>query len=183
MKFDPVTVTLKNNVHVLIREAGTNDAERLLDTVKAYVKDSAYLLTTHEEFDITVEKEREWIRSFLDHDNSLLLVAEYKGQIIGNIDLTGGRKNRIKHTSLIGISLLKEWQNIGLGTALFDCAIAWAKHKSPIELLWLQVVGPNSNAIALYAKMGFTESGRQKGYFRLSESRYEDNVTMSLALK
>lgn len=183
MKFDPVTVTLKNNATVLIREAGANDAERLLDTVRAYVNDSEYLLTTTEEFDMTIEKETEWIRSFADHASSLLLIAEFNGQIIGNIDLTGGRKNRIKHTSLIGISLLKEWQNIGLGAALFHCAITWCKDKSPVELLWLQVVGANSTAIGLYTKMGFTESGRQKGYFRLSENRYEDNVTMSLAIK
>lgn len=183
MKFDPFPITLKNNTVVLIREAVPDDAECLLETVKTYVKDSAYLLTTPEEFDLTADKEREWIQSFIEHDNSLLLVAECNGKIIGNIDLTGGRKNRTKHTSLIGISLLKEWQNIGLGTALFNCAIGWARSKSPIELLWLQVVGPNSNAIALYNKMGFTESGRQKGYFRLSENRYEDNVTMSLAIK
>lgn len=183
MKVNPLEIVLKNNTTVSIREATAADAERLLETVKTYVKENEYLLTTYEEFDITVEKEREWIQSFIDDESSLLLVAEHKGRIIGNIDLTGGKRNRIRHTSLIGISLLKEWQNIGLGTALFETAIHWARHNSPVELLWLLVVGANTNAMALYRKMGFIETGRQAGYFRLSETRYEDNVTMTLNIK
>lgn len=183
MKFAPVQYTLKNNKTITIREATPADAASLLKAVHAYVHESEYLLTTPPEFDMTEEKEREWIVSFMEHESSLLLVAEHNSEIVGNIDLTGGRRNRVKHTSLIGIGMLREWRSVGLGTALFECAINWSRHHSPIELLWLQVVGANEHGLALYNKMGFTTCGRQQGYFRLSETRYEDNIIMELNIK
>jgi RimJ/RimL family protein N-acetyltransferase len=183
MKIAPVTVKLKNNKEITIREATPNDAQAFLETIMTCVKESEYLLTTFEEFDMTPEKEREWICSFMEKDNSLLLFAEYQGRIIGNIDLSGGHRKRIGHTALIGMSMLREWQHIGLGTALMQAAIDWAKRPgNPVELLWLMVIGANQNALALYNKMGFKESGRQKNYFRLDEKRYEDNIIMTMQL-
>lgn len=183
MKFQPVQRTLKNNKTVIIRQAIPDDAAILLKAIHAYVHESEYLLTTPAEFDMTEEKEREWIESFMQRESSLLLVAEHGHEIVGSIDLTGGKRNRIKHTSLIGVGMLTQWQGVGLGTALFGCIIDWATHHSPIELLWLEVVGANERAFALYRKMGFIETGRQQRYFRLSENRYEDNVIMSLWLE
>jgi RimJ/RimL family protein N-acetyltransferase len=183
MRFQPVQRTLKNNKTVTIREAEPADAARLLNAIHAYVHESEYLLTTPAEFDMTEEKEREWIESFTQRESSLLVIAEYENQIVGSIDLTGGRRNRIRHTSLIGIGMLAAWQGVGLGTVLFECIIDWARWHSPIELLWLEVVGANEKALALYQKMGFTETGRQQRYFRLTETRYEDNVIMSLWLE
>src|SRR5690606_26348519 len=126
---------------------------------------------------LSIEQEREWIKSFLVFDNSLLLVAEFDGEIIGNIDLTGARRKMMQHTAVIGMGMLSEWRNIGLGSALLHEIICWAKLNPILEIIWLQVYAQNDLGISLYRKMGFIESGIIKNFFKKDEA-YFDNITM-----
>ena len=180
MKFNSSEVILKNKEKVIIDLCREEDAEELIMTVKTYLADSEYTLTGPEEFNPSVEQERIWIRSFLENDNSLLLTARQGGRIIGNIDITG-RKNKITmHTAVIGMGLLKEWRNAGLGTALLNKGIEWAKQNPQLEILWLQVFAQNTPAVRIYEKAGFEVNGIQKRFFKSKENIYFDNVIMSL---
>lgn len=181
-KMNPKEVTLKNGKTVLIRQAEVADAQHLLDCVKKYIPQSEYIPKLEQEIIITVEQEREWINSFLIHNNSLLLVAEYDNQVIGNIDLTGNRRKVMEHTAVIGMGMLKEWRNSGLGTALLDTAIEWARQNPVLELIWLQVYTSNKAALHLYRKMGFEENGIMKSFFKHNND-YFDNLTMTMIVK
>ena len=88
-KFTTEIIELKNNKLVTIRQATIEDAEKLLSCIKTYVPQSDYIPKLENEIKLTIEQEKEWINSFLTNENSLLLVAEYDNEIIGNIDLTG----------------------------------------------------------------------------------------------
>lgn len=177
--FTPITVTLKNQKQVTLRCAKIQDAEKLLKTVKTYIADSAYIPKKVSEITITISQEADWINSFVQKENSLLLVAEYQGELIGNIDLTGHTRMYMQHTAVIGMGMLREWREVGLGTALMQQAIAWAKENPVLELLWLQVYTENVAGIQLYKKMNFTEQGLLKKYFK-HNGTYYDNLTMSL---
>lgn len=180
--FEAVKAELKNGKKVLIREASTDDIENLFSCIRSYIPESDFIPKLPEEITLTPQKEEEWIKSFLQKDNSLLLVAEHEGQIIGNIDLTGSSRKIMEHTAVIGMGMLKEWRNTGLGTQLMQAAIAWAKENPILELLWLQVYTQNSLGVSLYRKMGFTENGIIKDYFK-RDGLYYDNLTMSLMVK
>jgi RimJ/RimL family protein N-acetyltransferase len=182
MKVQPFTSTLKNGKYITIREAEEADAVALLATKKAYFAESDYLLTTPEEFTATVEENRLWIRSFAG-PNDLLLLAIHEDQIIGNIDVAAGQFSRISHTALVAMALLKNWRNLGLGNLLLETAIDWAKQNEKLERLWLKVNSANHAALKLYQKNGFTEEGRQKGFFKISENNYADNILMMLSVK
>lgn len=177
--FTPISVTLKNLKEVTLRSATIEDAEKLLKTVKSYIADSPYIPKKVSEITITVSQEADWINSFIQKDNSLLLVAEYEGELVGNIDLTGHSRVFMEHTAVIGMGMLQEWRALGLGTALMEQAIAWAKENSILELLWLQVYSENKVGIHLYKKMNFSEQGVLKKYFK-HHGTYYDNLTMSL---
>jgi len=179
---NPKEVTLKNGKTVLIRQAEVADAQHLLDCVKKYIPQSEYIPKLEQEIVITVEQEREWINSFLIHNNSLLLVAEYENLVIGNIDLTGNRRKVMEHTAVIGMGMLKEWRNSGLGTALLDTAIEWARQNPVLELIWLQVYTANKAALHLYRKVGFEENGIMKSFFKHNND-YFDNLTMTMIVK
>jgi len=181
-KMNPKEVTLKNGKTVLIRQAEVADAQHLLDCVKKYIPQSEYIPKLEQEIVITVEQEREWINSFLIHNNSLLLVAEYENLVIGNIDLTGNRRKVMEHTAVIGMGMLKEWRNSGLGTALLDTAIEWARQNPVLELIWLQVYTANKAALHLYRKVGFEENGIMKSFFKHNND-YFDNLTMTMIVK
>lgn len=181
-KFNPIKVKLKNSKEVTIRCAEQYDAEKLLKTIKEYVNDSDYIPKISEEIKITVQQEEDWINSFIQKDNSLLLIAEFEGEIIGNIDITGSSRIVMQHTAIIGMGMLSEWRNSGLGTELMKYSIKWAKENPILELLWLQVYTENTLGLNLYRKMEFTENGIIKNYFK-QNGRYYDNLTMSISVK
>lgn len=176
------TITLKNQKTVTIRPAGLEDAAQLLNCIKNYIPESDYIPKLENEIKLSLEQEKDWIQFFISNKNALLLVAEFNNEIIGNIDLTGSQRKIMQHTAVIGMGMLKEWRNTGLGTALLKAAITWAKENPILELLWLQVYTQNTAALNLYLKMGFEENGIIKNFFK-KNNNYFDNLTMSLRVK
>ncbi|UUV21968.1 GNAT family N-acetyltransferase [Paenimyroides aestuarii] len=181
MKFEPKQIILKNRKTVLIRQAAISDAENLLNCIKTYIPTSNFIPKLESEVTLTVDQEKEWINSFLVNDNSLLLVAEYENKIIGNIDATGSRRKIMEHTAVIGMGMLQEWQNIGLGTAFLSATIEWARNNPILELLWLQVYTDNELGVQLYQKMGFVANGIIPNFFKQNNT-YFDNLTMTLTV-
>ncbi|SDC36423.1 GNAT family N-acetyltransferase [Niabella drilacis] len=183
MKINPVIVTLKNNVTITIRAALKTDAEGLLEAGWRYLQESPYLITSLNEFNYTRPQEQAWIRSLNESDNSLLLVAVSGNRIIGNLQLSGESRSKIRHNALLGIAVRKQWQEIGLGTALIRTAIDWARARGILKNIWLHVHATNGRAIALYKKTGFIETGRQPEYIRDPNGGYTDNILMGLFLR
>ena len=181
-KFKRQILTLKNQKTVTIRQAEIDDAEKLLHCIKTYIPQSEYIPKLEQEIKLTIEQEKEWIYYFLTNENSLLLIAEFNNEIVGNIDLTGNRRKIMEHTAVIGMGMLKEWRNTGLGTALLKLAIEWAKENSILELLWLQVYTDNELGLGLYRKSGFVENGIMKNFFK-QDGKYFDNLTMTMNVK
>lgn len=180
--FDSKIFELKNHKSVTIRRAEIDDAEKLLRCIKTYVPQSEYIPKLAQEIELTIEQEKDWINLFLTSENSLLLIAEFDNEIIGNIDLTGSRRKMMQHTAVIGIGMLQDWRNSGLGTILLKSAIEWAKENSILEILWLQVYTDNKLGLALYQKMGFEENGIMKNFFK-HDGKYFDNLTMTMNVK
>jgi len=181
-KFERHILTLKNQQAVIIRRAVIDDAEKLLNCIKTYVPQSEFIPKLKQEINLTIEQEKEWINYYLTNENSLLLIAEFDNEIVGNIDLTGNQRKIMEHTAVVGMGMLKEWRNIGLGTALLKSAIEWAKVNSVLELLWLQVYTDNKLGLSLYRKVGFEENGIMKNFFK-HEGKYSDCLTMTLNVK
>ena len=88
----------------------------------------------------------------------------------------------MEHTAVIGMGMLKEWKNTGLGTALLKFGIEWAKENTILELLWLQVYTDNELGLGLYRKMGFEENGIMRNFFK-QDGEYFDNLTMTMNVK
>ena len=181
-KIEPKEIRLKNGKVVWIRQAEINDAEQLLSCIKEYITQSDYIPKFAEEITLTIEQEKEWIHSFLEHKNCLLLVAEYENQIIGNIDLTGSRRIIMEHTAVIGMGMLPDWRNCGLGTSFLKATIEWARQNPLLEIIWLQVYAENKPGLHLYRKLGFEENGTIKDFFK-QNNRYFNIVTMSIKVK
>jgi len=178
----PFNIQLKDGKVVTIRAAEIADAEKLLNTIKEYVPESEFIPKLENELTMTTKQCEDWIASFIQYDNSLLLVAEYNNRIIGNIDLTGNRRKVMEHTAVIGMGILSEFRNSGLGSAFITAIINWSKANPMLELIWLQVYSQNELGLGLYRKMGFEENGVTKGFFKHNDIYY-DNLTMSMSVK
>ena len=180
--YKPTFIKLKNGKFISIREARIQDAAALLDLIKNYLDDSPYIPKSTLDFNLSLEQEESWIQSFLDAPNAILLVAEYESQLIGNIDLTGNKRHVMQHNALVGIGMLKVWRNQGLGFALMNAALDWAKSNPILENLQLEVYAENHAAIALYKKFGFKQCGIIPNLFK-ENGTYYDSIMMNLNLR
>ena len=182
MIFTPQNIQLKNGESILIREAVVRDAGALLEMVTNYLDHSPYVPKSTSEFHLTIAQEEVWIQSFLDAPNSILMVAEFENQLIGNIDLTGNKRQVMQHNALVGMGMLTEWRNQGLGSALMRAAIDWAISNPLLENLQLEVYAENLAGINLYQKMGFKQCGVIPNLFK-ENGHYCDSIMMTLSVK
>jgi RimJ/RimL family protein N-acetyltransferase len=74
-------------------------------------------------------------------------------------------------------------QHRGVGTALVDAMLAWARAHPRIQKVCLGVFSTNTVALALYRSLGFEEEGRGRRAFRLGPTTYVDDVEMGLFVK
>ncbi|EZH72463.1 hypothetical protein ATO12_23740 [Aquimarina atlantica] len=181
MNFISKTYHTKLGRALLIREAAPADAKQLLALKLEYLKDTSTIPLFDYEYSNTIKEEEELIQNLHQQSNSLLLVAESDGTIIGNIDLTGSWRKKMQHTAMIGMGIHTQWQNQGIGTLLIQNVLEWSKQNEIVKVLWLEVYATNFAGVSLYKKMGFKESGSIEDFF-LEEEKYIDKITMVINL-
>jgi RimJ/RimL family protein N-acetyltransferase len=74
-----------------------------------------------------------------------------------------------------------EWRGQGVGRALLDAAVDWAR-EAGVRKLELHVFPWNERAIALYERFGFEREGYRKGHYRRGDEDV-DAVLMAYAVR
>jgi ribosomal protein S18 acetylase RimI-like enzyme len=165
MKFAEIYAKNRDGKNVIIRTAQPADAAKLRELKISYIKDSSTLPLFEDEYRNDDKQEAEMIQRYLDEPNSILLVAEYNGELVGNIDLTGNQRRKLYHTGMVGMGIHNDWQNNGIGTLLLSNCIKWAGESSPLKIIWLEVYSTNKAGCRLYEKTGFRICGEIKNFF------------------
>ena len=102
------------------------------------------------------------------------------GSVVGNVGIFPiGERFKVRHRASLGIAVVQEYWNTGLGTVLINGAIDLAR-KAGYEQLELGVFSDNSSALHLYQKLGFQEVGRMPNAFKLPDGSYADEIMMVL---
>jgi RimJ/RimL family protein N-acetyltransferase len=173
---------IKSGDKILVRSALQTEADQILRLAKSVIEEEIYQLTSSSEFKMTTEDEEKWIRSHLENPQHLLLVAILNDQIVGMLDFSNGRRQRIAHTGEFGMSVAKRFREKGIGSCLLSALIEWAKSTMTIEKINLCVHSNNERAIALYRKMGFEIEGVRKKDLKYPNGEYIDTVIMGILL-
>jgi RimJ/RimL family protein N-acetyltransferase len=155
-----------------IRKANVKDAARVLAAFREIARDSQWILTEPSEIAKTVKEEAEFIRQFRKSKNSLFVVAEMDGEIVGLSSIDGGKHKRNKHVGTIGIAVRKDWRGIGIGNAMMQYLIKWAK-KAGVKKLRSSVFAKNQGAIDLFIKFGFKKEGLLKREMKIGYKYYD----------
>jgi len=82
---------------------------------------------------------------------------------------------------ILSIGVAVPWQRLGVATRLLD-GLKRAAVRAGARQMFLEVAESNAPARALYAKGGFTETGRRQGYYARSGGGSEDALIMRAAL-
>lgn len=88
--------------------------------------------------------------------------------------------NVVDEIHLLNISVVAERQRQGWGHAMLEHLLGLARRGGAGRML-LEVRPSNVAALALYARHGFTEIGRRRGYYPAGNGR-EDAIVMECAL-
>lgn len=168
---------LKNGKSIFIRTPQLSEAEKLINLKRNYINGTTTIPLVLTEYPSSVDTEIQLIEDYQNSNNSILLIAEFEGEFIGNIDITGSKRSKLSHTAMLGMGIKETWRNQGLGTLLIESAIHWVKTNSKIELIWLDVYASNKIGCRAYQKTGFKISGVVEGFFK-EKNEYIDKVQM-----
>ncbi|RYZ62929.1 MAG: GNAT family N-acetyltransferase [Chitinophagaceae bacterium] len=176
--------TTKNGKDFIVRAPDENDAFKIIEYSRLLFASTDQVLTVAEEFNMTVEKEKDWISGFNNSQNSMVRIAESnKGEIIGLLFFAGNSKLKASHSGEFGLSVHPDWQGVGIGRTLIGALLDWAKANDKIEKISLQVFATNKNAIRLYRSLGFMEEGRHIKAIKQPTGEYIDVLQMYAWIK
>jgi RimJ/RimL family protein N-acetyltransferase len=163
-----------------IREAVPSDAAAAIEHVRRLAAEPGVnIMLAAGEFDFTVEQEEAFIEDMAASDNSLFLVAELDGRLVGSLTCMGGKRQGNRHVTTLGISVAVGYRGRGIGSALLQRAVEWAKASPVVHRVDLHVFARNAAARRLYERAGFEVEGRRRrAAFR--EGEYLDDYVMAL---
>lgn len=117
-------------------------------------------------------------------ENSCWWVAvQPQSHLVGALKLTGGALVRTRHAAHFTVMVDRAFRRQGIGSALLDEALAWARSHPMLKRVGLSVFADNDAAIALYRSRGFVEEGRMLGAYREPDGQIRDDLRMGLSIE
>ena len=146
---------------VRLREAEPTDAAALLALMRSLDLETSFMLLepderTDDERDIAAD-----LAAMAAADNSVVMLAEADGRLIGYAGARGGRFRRRAATAEVVIAVLAAASGRGVGSGLLRELDLWAPAHG-IHRLELTVMVHNERAAALYQRVGYTVEGRAR---------------------
>ncbi|HEX2221348.1 MAG TPA: GNAT family protein [Candidatus Limnocylindria bacterium] len=119
-----------------------------------------------------------WIAEMIRAGESLVLVAEAPGRIVGNLLLTPERGVVSDHVATLSICVADGWREVGIGSALVRAAQEWAREHG-VAKVQLGVFPDNGRAIAVYERAGFVPEGVRRRQYRSPSGGFRDELLMA----
>ena len=184
MIFKDKQITLKDGRTAILKTPCVEDAEKMLHYIKKSCGETDFLARYPEEWDgMTMESEERWIKNIRSSPNTIGVACYIDGKIAGNCEISfrGGMKT--SHRATVAIAILKEYWNLGIGSAMFAELIAAAEARPETEIVELEFVEGNDRAKALYEKYGFQIVGERPNAFKLKDGHLLKEYFMQKELK
>lgn len=174
------THTLNDGRCVVIREATINDAAQLILLVRNILSTTPFTLTSIVEFDTNEITQAAWVQEYIDNPNWIILVAECEGQLVANLDFRNNLKRKNRHSGEFGMGVHEDFRGKGIGSAILNVFLEWAKSNPIIEKINLSVMSNNLRGVQLYTNIGFKQQGLEPKAIKLGGNEYADVVNMYL---
>ena len=178
MRFEPRNILLKDGRTCVLTPTGPDYSEAMIEYMKKTAGETEFLLRYPDEVSYTPEQEREILSSILENPGHAMMAALVDGKVAGNASISGiGGKRKILHRCSLAIALYREYWGLGIGTAMIGYLEELAL-KAGYRQIDLEVVAENEQAIALYRKCGFRESGRRARALKFDNGTWHDEILM-----
>jgi RimJ/RimL family protein N-acetyltransferase len=159
-----------------IRRAEASDAEALAELGDAVGSEpEGWLVTTNGWRNVA--EERRYLRAIRRYPNAAVFVADDDGLVVGRLSIARDQHPASRHVADLGLMVAATHRRRGIGTALLQAAVEWARH-SGVRKLELHVFPYNTAAIKLYEQFGFVREGYRRGHYR-RDDEYVDAILMA----
>ena len=148
---------------IAVRPAEPSDAPELVSLAASVGQEAGDWLLTTETWR-PVGDERRYLKAVRRHADAAVYVAVDEGRIVGRLSLARDPHPASTHVADLGLMVAESHRRRGIGTALLEAAVAWAKG-SGVSKLELHVFPWNEPAIQLYERFGFEREGLRRGHY------------------
>jgi RimJ/RimL family protein N-acetyltransferase len=125
----------------------------------------------------SVAEERRYLRALRRFPHAAVFVAEDEARIVGRLSLSRDQHPASAHVADLGLMVAAGHRGRGIGRALLDAAVEWAR-AAGITKLELHVFPHNEPAIRLYERYGFEREGYRRNHYRRAGG-YVDAILMA----
>ena len=168
-----------------IRPVHPDHAASIITLMRATIAEPVNnLMSEPGEFTFTEEQERTFLAEQMIRPDWAGFVAtpdDAPHQVIGLVMATGKGRRAVRHRASVGLTVARDWRGQGVGRALMERVIAWARETGFITRLELEVLVRNGAAVRLYERLGFQREGLQRRAL-LRNGEYLDDLSMALLL-
>lgn len=170
---------MSEELELTIREAIPSDAAELLKTTRTIGQETEFLVMDEKGINLPEELLAIQLEDIYESSNNTLFVALLGDKIVGTASLKGSNEKRISHIVELGISILKDYWGMGLGSILMEELLLWAEENPEIYRIKLTVQEQNTAAIRLYEKFGFKKEAVMERGARGNDGRFLNVLLMS----
>jgi RimJ/RimL family protein N-acetyltransferase len=161
---------------VVIRQARPEDAATLVALGASIGREPEAWLLNMDGWR-SANEERRYLRALKRHPDAAVYVAEIDGALVGRLSVARDPHNASRHVADLGLMVAQGYRRQGIGRALLEQAVAWARDAG-VRKLELHVFPWNEPAIRLYESFGFERVGLRKEHYRRGTD-YVDAILMA----
>lgn len=158
-----------------IRQADKDDAESISENERATVVTPGLLVGRKDEIPLSAYINKIQILS----NRGRYIVAEREVIVVGHAFLDPMMMAANSHVFQLTIVVHPQYTGGGIGRALLQDLLSWARRDSRVHKIELIVRITNARAIHLYRCLGFIEEGRFHKRVRLPDGDFLDDLAMA----
>jgi len=176
------TCNLKNKQALTISYPEPEQAQDIINYLNLVGGESDYLLFGKNEFPTSAADEAKIIANWKSSGRNLMLRGLINNEVVSVLTLNRPNRPRLKHLGQMGISVRKDYWNLGVGSQMISSMFEWIKENAlDLTKITFEVVDENKTALALYEKFGFKKEGL-KTRCSYVNGKYYNNVIMGMEL-
>lgn len=160
-----------------IRTARQADLSGLIGVIRSVAEEGKYI-------------EAETVADVLDHEEVVLrhnelrsrivFVATIGDEVVGWVHLNLPEAEKLSHTAVLTVGVLSEYRRHGIGSALLERGVEWARDHG-FEKLYNSVPSTNEEAVDFLDSHGWEREAARRNHYRI-EGDYVDEVMMAVDL-
>lgn len=166
----------RRGVPYLLVEAQGQHAEDYLEHLNRICAETPYMLQAPSDSTLGLEAQFRMLERLKTWKNCVCLLIlrpdqPRKRRVVGSATLLGGRTSRTAHACTLGMGVDREEWGCGLGSALLDNGLVWARTQAGVTRVGLKVFEDNVAARRLYDTRGFLVEGELRNEVALDGQR------------